>query len=98
MSANNPQHVTLVADTDTTVTLDANYTRVQVTMTANPALTYFNTRSAAISTTGGTLASLAGNHAMPAVLCSLNVADETSTTSVVHLRSVGTPTVTVLGL
>jgi len=95
----NPQHVTLVADTNLPVTLDANYAAVEVTIIANPAVTYFNTRGATVPTTGGTLASLAGNHVLPAVLGALQVLDETAgAASVVNLRSAGTPTVCIRGI
>lgn len=93
-----PLTQTLVADTDTVFTLDKNYQNVEVSQIENPARTYVNTKGSAVPTTGGTLASLAGNHAMPAVLCSLRVPDETSTDpTVVHVRSVGTPTISVRG-
>ena len=92
----NPKHVTLVADTETVVTLDNNYGSVRVTVIANPAVIYFNTSDTTIGTVAG---SMDGNEAVPATLVSRVVVDRTGgTASKVHLRSAGTPTVSVGGL
>lgn len=91
----NPRVTTLVADTDTVVTLDANYGTVEVTLIANAATTQFNASGTAISSS--TLTD--GNHILTTTLVSKTVADATSgAVSVVHLRSSGTPTVAVYGL
>jgi len=91
----NPKILTLVADTDTPVTLDDNFSAVEVTLIANPATTLFNTTGAAIgSSTPGD-----GAHVLTTTLLSKVVPDKTSgAASVVHLRSSGTPTVAVWGL
>lgn len=91
----NPKIITLVADTDTTCTLDVNYAEVRVTVISNPAVVQFNTAGTAIASS--TLTD--GNEVLPAVLCSRVVADKTSgAASVVHLRSTGTPTLCIGGL
>ncbi|HLL69012.1 MAG TPA: hypothetical protein VK453_25355 [Micromonosporaceae bacterium] len=92
----NPQHFTLVADTEKVFTLDQNYGQVRITVLANPAIIYFNAADAAIGPVAG---SMDGNEALPAVLCSRVVADRTSgTVSKVRVRSAGTPTISVSGL
>jgi hypothetical protein len=91
----NPRYVTLVADTDTPVTLDANYGAVEVSLIANGATTQFNATGTAIASS--TLTD--GNHALTTTLLSKTVIDGTAgAASVVHLRSSGTPTVAVYGL
>lgn len=91
----NPRVVTLVADTDTTVTLDANYGAVEVTLLSGAATTVFNTGGVAI----GSATPADGNHTLTTTLLSKVVPDTTSgAASVVHLRSAGTPTVAVFGL
>lgn len=92
----NPRFQTLSTDTDTTVTLDANYGQVEVTLVTNPATTYFNATGTAIGPVAG---SMDGNHVLTATLIAKVVTDGTAgTNTVVHLRSAGTPTVQVLGL
>lgn len=93
----NPKFVTLSADAEATVNLDANYGEIRITVLSNPAVVYFNTANAAIGsvTAGGT----DGNEALPAVLCSRVVRDQTGgANSVVRLRSTGTPTLLVGGV
>ncbi len=91
----NPKVVTLVADTDTTVTLDSNAGYVEVALIANAATTVFNTRNAAIAS--ATPAD--GNHTLTSSLPAKIVADETAgAASIVRLRSSGTPTVSVCGI
>lgn len=92
----NPKYVTLVADTESVVTTDDNFGQIEVTIVANPALTYFNTKDAAIGPVAG---SMDGNHALSSTLIAKVVRDETGgTASKVRIRSAGTPTVQVLGL
>ena len=90
----NPRVVTLVADTDTTVTLDANYGAVEVTLIANAAVTVFNATGLAIPS--ATPAD--GVHTLSATLPAKVVPDLTTGNTVVHLRSAGSPTVQVCGL
>lgn len=91
----NPVYRTLVADTDTLVTLDANYAAVEVAILTNPATVQFNATGTAI----GSSTLTDGNHAVSSVLPAKTVADGTAgAASVVHLRSSGTPTVAVYGL
>lgn len=95
----NPVHAQLVADVELILTLDENYSNIQVTVTSGPALIYWNSRDAAVPTVAGTLASLAGHDTIPAVLCSVIARDGLAgQVSKVRLRSAGTPTVTVKGL
>jgi hypothetical protein len=92
----NPKFVTLVADTEQTVTLDSNYAQVEVALISGPATTYFNTTDTTIGTVSG---AMDGNHALTTTLVAKVVQDGTGgTASKVHLRSAGTPTVQVLGL
>lgn len=92
----NPVYRTLVADTDTPVTLDANYGYVEVTLVANAAATYANAAGVAI---GPIATPPDGAHLLNATLLSKVIRDETAGIStVVHLRSSGTPTVQVCGL
>lgn len=92
----NPQHFTLVADTEKVFTLDGDYSEVRITVVANPAVIYFNTSDVAIGTVAG---SMDGNDVIPAVICSRTVKDWTSGTATkVRVRSAGTPTISVLGL
>lgn len=91
----NPIYRVLVADTDTTVTLSDNYADVEVAIIANAAVVQFNTTGTAI--TSSTLTD--GNHAVSSTLPAKIVRDETGgQATVVHLRSSGTPTVSVCGL
>jgi hypothetical protein len=91
----NPRIVTLVADTDTPITLDQNFGAVEVALIANAATTLFNARGAAIaSSTPGD-----GHHVLTVTLPAKVVPDETGgQATVVHLRSSGTPTLLVAGL
>lgn len=90
-----PAYVTLVADTDTTVELSANAGAVEVSLIANAATVVFNTTNTVI--TASTPAN--GQHALTASLLSKVIKDESGgNTTVVHLRSSGTPTVCVAGL
>lgn len=91
-----PQHFTLVADTEKVFTLTQNYAKVRVVVIANPAVIYFNAKNTAVPAVAS---SQDGNHAIPAALCAVDVADETSgAVSTVRMRSAGTPTVMVTGL
>lgn len=95
----NPVHVTLVANTETELTLDGNYGHVEVTVTANPALIYVNTKDVEIPTVAGALSTLGDSDAIPPVYCAKVLRDETSgTNSKVRLRSAGAPTLCVKGL
>lgn len=92
----NPVYATLLANTDTEVTLDANYGLVEVTLVSGAATTYFNAADEAI----GSIASPPdGNHVLNSTLLAKVVEDKTGgAPSVVHLRSSGTPTVCVWGM
>lgn len=91
-----PAHVTLSADTETELVLDRNYGEVEVTLTENPARTFFNATDTPIGTVGG---NMDGNHILTSTLVSKVVADGTAgSVTKVRLRSVGTPTVQVMGL
>lgn len=91
----NPVYRTLTAGQDTTVTLDANYGSVEVAIVANADVVQFNATGTVISS--NTLTD--GNHCISATLPAKVVRDETSGgATVVHLRSAGTPTVSVAGL
>lgn len=91
-----PAYVTLVADTDATVTLDSNYGQVEVALVANAANTWFN----ALGNTVPAVASAQdGNHVLTTTLLAKVIRDQSpGNVTVVHLRSSGTPTVSVLGL
>jgi hypothetical protein len=90
-----PAYVTLVADTDTTVELSSNAGAVEVSLIANAATTVFNTTNTAIASSSP----VNGQHVVTASLPSKTVKDESGgNTTVVHLRSSGTPTVCVAGL
>lgn len=89
-----PRYVTLTADTDLPVDLGYNYGAVEVTLIANAATTQFNIA-------GGPIASSTltdGNHVLTTTLLSKIVEDKTTGNTIVHLRSSGTPTVSVAGL
>lgn len=89
-----PAYVTLVADTDTAVTLDKNYGAIEVTLVANAATTQFNATGTPIASSSLT----DGNHVLNTTLVSKTVIDGTGGgASVVHLRSSGTPTIMVYG-
>lgn len=90
----NPRYVTLVADTDTPVDLGSNFGAVEVTLVANAATTQFNATGTAI--TSSTLTD--GNHVLTTTLLSKTVKDDTTGNTIVHLRSSGTPLVSVAGL
>lgn len=90
----NPKVVTLVADTDTPVTLDSNFVVIEVTLIANAAVTVFNTTGTAI----GSATPADGVHTLTTTLPAKTVLDGTGgANSVVHLRSAATPTVQVYG-
>lgn len=92
----NPKFVTLTADTESVVTLDYNYSQVEVALISGAATTYFNTADVPIGTVAG---SVDGNHALTSTLVAKVVLDLTSgAASKVRLRSAGTPTVQVTGL
>lgn len=89
-----PRIVTLVADTDTPVDTGSNFAAVEVALIANPATTQFNATGTAIASS--TLTD--GNHVLTASLPVKVVKDDTTGNTIVHLRSSGTPTVSVAGL
>lgn len=92
----NPVHRTLVADTELTVTLEGNYGAVEVALVSGAATTYFNTANVVVGPVAG---AQDGNHVVTAALPVKTVQDATAgAASIVRLRSVGTPTVTVTGL
>ncbi len=93
--AASPAYITLAADTEQTVTLDANYAAVEVTLVSGAATTYFNAKNVAIGAVAG---AQDGNHVLNTSMPSKIVRDETTGNTVVHLRSSGTPTVCVAGL
>ncbi len=88
-----PAHATLVADTVTTITFDANFGRVEVLNVDGAAAVYFRVDGTAPTVAG------AGSHVLPAAIGSLEIADQTSgQNTVVKLISAGTPKVSVRGL
>lgn len=92
----NPSYSVLVADTDTVITLDGNYGQVEVALVANAANTWFNATGSAIPAVASPQD---GNHILTTTLVAKVVRDQSpGATTVVHLRSSGTPTVSVLGL
>lgn len=91
-----PQHATLAADVEQTFTLASNYGRVRIIVAANPAVIYVNTRGVAVPAVAS---DQSGNHLIPPVICVVELPDETtSATTVVRVRSVGTPTISVVGV
>lgn len=91
----NPRVLTLSADTEQNVELDANYGQVEVTLVANAANTWFNTAGTAVGPVAG---NQDGNHYLGAALPVKVVADNTSgQNSRLRIRSAGTPTVQVYG-
>jgi hypothetical protein len=92
----NPKFVTLSVDVEQTITLDSNYSQVEVALISGAATTYFNTTDTTIGSVSGTMD---GNHALTTTLVAKVVQDGTGgAASKVHLRSAGTPTVQVLGI
>jgi hypothetical protein len=90
--AGSPQHFTLVADTVTTCTFSSNFGRVEILNVDGAAAVYISTDGSA-PVVGGT-----GYDVLPAAICSVEVADQTSGNTVVKLISAGTPKVSVRGL
>lgn len=90
-----PAYVTLTADTDAEVELSGNFGAVEVTLVANAATTYFNAKGTAVPSIASPPN---GQHVLTPTLLSKVVKDDTSGNTVVHLRSSGTPTVSVAGL
>jgi hypothetical protein len=95
--AGSPQHLTLVANTPTTVTFDTNYAAIEVLNVDGAAIIY--------GTDDGTTPVIAatGTFVLPAAICALEltprddgVAHSGNTT--VKLISAGTPKVSVRGL
>lgn len=88
------QHVTLVADVVTTVTLAYNFNRVEVLNRDGAAAVYFRTDGTA------PVVGADGTHVLPAAIGALEVDDETANGghTVVKLISAGTPQVSVRGL
>ena len=90
-----PQHVTLAADTERVITLNRNCGMIRIVVVSNPALVYFNTTNTAIPAVAS---NQDGNQAIPAVLAVVEVEDETlGASSIVRLRSAGTPTLMITG-
>lgn len=91
-----PAYTVLVADTEAVVTLDGNYGQVEVALVAGAANTWFNATGTTIGAVAG---SMDGNHILTTTLLAKVVQDKSpGNVTVVHLRSSGTPTVSVLGL
>ncbi len=89
-----PAYVTLVADTDTIVEIP-NAGAVEVTLISGASTVVFNTTNTVIASS--TPAN--GQHAITTTLPSKIIKDDSGgTTTFVHLRSSGTPTVCVAGL
>ncbi len=86
------RHVTLVADTVATVSLNVNAGRIEVLNRTGTAEVYF--------TTDGSAPTVGGNncYVLPAAISALEVPDEISGMAVVKLISVGTPSVSVRAL
>lgn len=87
-----PQHVVLVADEVTTVTLDQDYYEVEVAVIANPATLWFRVDGQVPVAMGD------GTHVLPAALSFVTLRPGTSGPTAVKLLSTGTPTVSVRGL
>jgi hypothetical protein len=93
--AADPQHFTLVADTEKVFTLSQNCGMIRIVVYANPATIFFNTENLAVPAVA---ASQDGQQVIPAALSVVEVIDETAgAVSVVRMRSSGTPTVMVTG-
>lgn len=97
MAAAQPVHVTLVANTPATVTLDKDYKSIDVCNVDGAAAVYF-TVDGSTPTVAGT-----GTWVLPAVICSMEMTprddgDPHSGPTVVKLISTGTPKVSVSGL
>lgn len=93
--AADPQHFTLVADTEKIFTLSQNCGTIRVVVYASPATIFFNTENLAVPAVA---LSQNGQDVIPAALAVVEVADETSgAVSIVRMRSAGTPTVCVSG-
>lgn len=84
-----PQHVTLAANVEQVLTFDVNASRVEVTNLDGAGEVYV--------TVDNTPAVVGGNgcHVLPAVICSLELADAIAGNAVVRLRSAGSPRVSV---
>jgi hypothetical protein len=91
MSAS-PTHVTLVAATVTTVTLDKDYNQVEVLNVDGAAAVYFTTNGSTPAVGAN------GSNVIPAAIGSLTVLPGTTGNTVVKLISAGTPTVSVRGI
>lgn len=90
-----PQHFTLTADTEQVITLDQNCGQVRIVVYANPATIFFNTRNVAVPAVAG---SQNGQQVIPAALAVVDIDDETGGAStIVRVRSAGTPTIAVTG-
>lgn len=88
----NPQHVTLVADTVATVTLDQDFYEVEITNVDGTAEVYFTTdgEDPAIEEDG--------SHVLPAAIGFVQLRPRSSGDTVVKLISAGTPRVSVRGV
>lgn len=90
-----PQHFTLLADTEKIFTLSQNCGTIRIVVYADPATIFFNTENIAVPAVAS---SQDGQQVIPAALAAVEVTDETSgAVSIVRLRSAGTPTVMVTG-
>lgn len=86
-----PAHVTLVANTVTTVTLDSDYATVEVLNVDGAASVYFTTNGATPTVEG------AGCNVLPAAIGALDLNTGTRGTVTVKLISTGTPKISVRG-
>lgn len=87
-----PIHATLVADTVTTITFDADLDTVEVLNLTGTAEVWFKFGGAA-PTVGG-----AGCHVLPAAIGAVDVRPKTTGVTVLKLISSGTPKVSARGL
>ncbi len=84
-----PQHVTLTATVEAVLTFDFNAGVVEVTNLDGAAEVYFTVDNTPV-TVGAN-----GCHVLPAAVCSMEVPDRTTGNTVVRVRSIGTPRVSV---
>lgn len=87
-----PAHVTLVANTVSTVTLDGNYNQVEVLNVDGAAAIYFTVDGADPTVEGN------GCHVLPAAIGGLTADAPAYAPPVVKLISIGTPKVSVRGI
>lgn len=85
------EHITLVASTVATVTLDADYSFVEVVNVTGSAAIYFTVDGTTPTVEG------AGTHVLPATIGGLELTPAGSAAIVVKMISAGTPKVSVRG-